>query len=206
MKGFLLAMSLLFAVPCAAAVTPEEAKALVQSTADNVTERVRTEREVLRADRSRLYGLVNELVVPHFDFERIARWVLGKHWPTANAQQRQRFTDEFKKLMVRTYATVLLEYVDQEIRYLPLNADPNAERITVRTEITAPGGGAPLPVNYRLHARDNGWKVYDISVDGISLLSTYRSSFAADIQRLGLDGLITQLAHKDTLGVQVQKK
>lgn len=204
MRGFFSVIGLLFAVPCAALVTPEDAKTLVQSTADKVIERVQSERAVLQSDRSRLYGLVDELIVPHFDFGRIARWVLGKHWRGANTEQRQRFAGEFKKLLVRTYATVLLEYAEQEIRYLPLHAESNAERVTVRTEISKPGGGAPLPVNYRLHAKDDRWKVYDISVDGISLLSTYRSTFASDIQRLGLDGLIGQLAQKDPLPVETK--
>jgi phospholipid transport system substrate-binding protein len=177
--------------------TPSDAKQLVQSTADQVLARVRTERETLRVDRARLYGLVNELIIPHFDFRRISRWVLGKHWRGATPEQKQRFTEEFQKLLTRTYATVLLEYVDQEIRYLPVKAAPSADKVTVRSEITRPGAGVPIPVNYHMHSKDDAWKVYDISVDGVSLLSTYRSSFGPEVRKYGLDGLISRLEAKE---------
>lgn len=178
-----------------AVARPSDAKELIQSTADKVIVRVKSERDTLRADRARLYGLVNDLLIPHFDFRRISRWVLGKHWRNASEDQRQRFSEGFQKRLVRTYATVLLEYVDQDIRYFPVNADPAAIKVTVRTEIKQPGGGVPIPVNYKMHAKDNGWKVYDISVDGVSLLSTYRSTFKTDIRKYGLDNVIDRL-HK----------
>src|SRR5919106_5168107 len=122
--GFILFLVLLAFTAPTAITAPSDAKALVQSTSDSVIALVKSERDLLRTDRTSLYGLVNELIVPHFDFQRISRWVLGKYWRSADADQRQRFVAQFRKLMVRTYATVLLEYADQEIRYFPVAAEP----------------------------------------------------------------------------------
>lgn len=195
--GFILFLVLLTFTAPTAITAPSDAKALVQSTSDSVIARVKSERDLLRTDRTSLYGLVNELIVPHFDFQRISRWVLGKYWRSADADQRQRFVAQFRKLMVRTYATVLLEYADQEIRYFPVAAEPTATRVIVKTEITQPASNIPLPVNYRMHSADNGWKVYDVTIEGVSLLATYRSTFATEIRTKGLDALISSLVQKN---------
>jgi phospholipid transport system substrate-binding protein len=186
-----LAIGLFASAGAAAASAPEE---VVRETTDRVLERVRADEAALKADTSRLYGLVNELIIPHFDFEAASRLVLGKHWRTATDEQRARFVDAFKKLLVRTYANALFQYVDEEIVFKPTVAD--GDQVWVKTEVTQQGAH-PIPVNYRMHQRNGEWKAIDVFVDGISLVVTYRGDFGSRVHQSGLDGLITDLEAKN---------
>lgn len=169
---------------------------LVESTASLVLGKLKEQRELLQKEPTRIYGLVNEYIVPHFDFERMSSWVLGKYWRRATPEQKARFTEEFKTLLVRTYASSLLEYVDQDITYLPLRGNPASGEVTVRSEIQQPGG-FPIPVTYDLYKPDGAWKVYDVAIDNVSLVANYRTSFARKIRQDGLDALISQLAERN---------
>ena len=181
----------------AAGAVARDAQELVRTTADKVIARVKQDKAALRAEPLKLHALVDELIIPHFDFVRMSQWVLGKHWRAANQNQQTQFVEQFKKLLVRTYATTLLEYSDKEIRYLPLREEADGKTVTVKTEV-AQSSGTIVPINYRMHVKDNGWKVYDVSVDGVSLVSTYRSSFNSEIRKCGIEGLIKDLAAKNT--------
>jgi len=185
----------------AAAVVARDAQELVRTTADKVIARVKKDKPALRAEPLKLHALVDELIIPHFDFVRMAQWVLGKNWRTANQSQQTQFVEEFKKLLVRTYAMALLEYSDREIRYLPLRQEADGKTVTVKTEV-AQNGSQIVPINYRMHVKDNDWKVYDVSVDGISIVSTYRSSFNAEIRKSGIEGLIKDLVTKNSRKVK----
>ncbi|MDZ7662265.1 ABC transporter substrate-binding protein [Thiohalophilus sp.] len=147
--------------------------------------------------------LVSEIVLPHFDFVRMAGWVLGKHWRTASSEQKLRFVRAFRQMLVRTYAVALLEYRGQRIEYLPLRADPAAGEVTVRTRVLQPGR-APVAFNYTLWERDGQWQVYDLSVDGISLVASFRTSYAAEIRERGLDALIARLEQHNLKGEALQ--
>lgn len=182
------------AVSCATAAP--SAEEVVKSTANQVLAKLRSEREMLRQKPTALYQLVNELIIPHFDFRRMSQWVLGRYWRTASETQRSEFIDQFRTLLVRTYATALLEYSDQDIRYLPVQAPPGAKTVTVKTQVDRPGG-APIPINYSMHNKDGDWKVFDVAVDGVSLVSTYRSTFGTQIRQDGLDALIKALAARN---------
>ncbi len=182
--------------PVAGALPARDAEVLVKETADTVIARVKSERDLLRRDSGRLHRLVDELIIPHFDFARMSQWVLGKHWRAANPAQRARFISEFRLLLIKTYATALLEYADREFRYYPARAIANTDILTIRSDIAQPGSGV-IPISYRMHVQDNRWKVYDVSVDGVSLVATYRASFASEVRKSGIDGLITSLAAKN---------
>lgn len=189
-SAFLLAL-MLFSHCLVAEEHP--ARRLVMETTERVLERLRQEQEALQADGDRIYPLVEELILPHFDFRRMSAWVLGKHWRSASAEQRERFTREFQTLLVRTYAGALLEYNEQEIVYLPFRAAADDRRVRVKTEIMQPGG-VNIPLYYSLYRNDKGeWKVYDINIDGISLVTNYRSSFASQISREGIENLLNDL-------------
>jgi phospholipid transport system substrate-binding protein len=175
---------------------PEAARQLVEDTTYRLLKVLENERERLKREPGRIYYLVNGILLPHFDFRQIARWVLGKYWRTATGGQRERFTEEFRTLMVRTYATALLEYTDQKVRVLPIPPGGDTDRVTVRTEVRQPGGGPPLDISYVMYARDGIWKVYDVVIDGISLVSNYRTAFSTQIEREGLEKLITRLAER----------
>lgn len=171
------------------------AEDVVRSTADEVIAKVRAGGGA-KIDQTRLNGLIDEMVVPHFDFLRMSRWVLGKHWRRADDGQQTQFVDEFRKLLVRTYAQALAEYTGDQITYHPVQAASDADRVMVKTEIERPSG-ASIPITYRMHNKDATWKVYDVAVDGVSLVSTYRGSFANEIKKNGLDSLINDLAARN---------
>jgi phospholipid transport system substrate-binding protein len=178
------------------AAVPRDPSELIKTTAEEVRARVAVERDTLRTDRERLHQLVDELILPHFDFDQMSQRVLGQHWRGANSTQRERFIDEFRKLLIRTYALALLEYVDREIRYFPVRAEPGARKVTVKTEIDRPGGAA-MAISYRLHITGDAWKVSDIAVDGVSLVNTYQAAFRSEVRKGGIDGLIDSLMAKN---------
>ena len=180
----------------AATATAASPQDVVQNASDRMIAALKAEREVIKADPARLYPLVEEIVLPHFDFERMSRWVLGKHWRTASDSQKAAFVNEFRALLVRTYATAMAEYRDQEIFYLPFKAGSAADDATVRSEIRAPGA-PPIPVSYNLYLTNNQWKVYDVVIDGVSMVANYRSTFSHEIRQGGLDGLITKLVTRN---------
>jgi len=155
----------------------------------------------IKEDNSIAYSLVEDIVLPHIDFRRVGQIVLGKYWRRANAEQRDRFVNEFRSFLVRTYVTAMIEFSDQivshanNVRYLPFrNTDP--EDVTVRMEIRL-ADRPPVSVNYSLYLKNANWLIYDLSVEGISLATTYRSSFASEIRRGGIDKLIDKLAARN---------
>ncbi len=176
-----------------AAQAPQE---LVRDTSDKIIKRVQAERAQLEEDPSRLYAMVDEMVLPHFDFERMSQWVLGKYWRTASPPQREQFVSEFRNLLVRTYAKSLFEYRDNRIDYLPLRAPAEATEVTVRTEVEQPGS-FPVPIDYDLHLKNGAWKVYNVTVDGVSLVTNYRTTFSNQIRQDGLDKLIATLSERN---------
>ncbi len=183
---------------------PSEALELVQQTTNSVLDIVRAQPDLFRNDPAKAYALAEEIVLPHFDFERMSSWVLGKHWRTATPEQQTQFVQGFRNLLVRTYSTALREYspedikerLDRDITYLPLLAAGDATDVTVKTQIQRPSG-PPIAVNYNLYEKNGEWKVYDITVEGISLVTNYRNSFANEIRRDGLDALIAKLAARN---------
>ncbi|MDX1606821.1 MAG: ABC transporter substrate-binding protein [Candidatus Competibacterales bacterium] len=180
----------------AQAAKPEAALEMVRDTAQQMLEALEANKAELEQDTSRLYELVREIVLPHFDFTTIARWVMGRHWRTASAEQRQAFTEAFRTLLVRTYAKALLEYSDQTLVYQPLQAPADTEEVTVRSEIRRSSGPA-IPIHYELHYRDGAWKVYDVAIDGVSLVTNYRSSLGSQIDREGIDSVIQRLRERN---------
>jgi phospholipid transport system substrate-binding protein len=190
---------LCFSSPPALA-TAHPAEDVVKATAERVIARLKADRELLRQQPERIYDLVHELIIPHFDFPSMSKWVLGRSWPNATDEQRTRFVQEFQTLLIRTYAKALLEYSDQEIKYFPVNADPNSNLVVVRTEIKQ-SGAQTIPINYSMHVSGGEWKVVDVSINGVSLVSTYRGSFASEIRKSGMESLINKLAERNTQAV-----
>lgn len=174
----------------------DAARDLVIKTSQQVINAIQKESDPEQRSPEYLYKLLNEIVVPHFDFDTMAKWVLARNWKDLDDQQRKRFVDEFRTLLVRTYAVSLGHYQDQKIRYLPLHAPADATDITVQTEVQQ--AGAPvIPIDYRMHLKANEWKVYDVSIDGISLLLNYRTSFASELRQDGIDNLIQRLSQRN---------
>ena len=194
MKMITRLLPLLLAFIATPTLAGHPAEELVHDTTEKVLERLKSDSEKLMADANLIYPLVEDLVLPHFDFAKMSQWVLGKSWRKADKDQRAQFTVEFRTLLVRTYAKALLEYTDQSMRYLPFHAEEGAKRVTVKTEIVQQGGPA-IPLHYSMYRNKAGeWKVYDIKVDGVSLVLNYRSSFYTEIRASGIPGLLKKMA------------
>ena len=173
------------------------AQNLVMQVTSSVIEVLDSERELLDDNPERVYELADRMVLPYFDFERMARRVLGKRWKKATAEQRTRFVSAFRTLLVRTYSIVLSEYRGQTLTYLdPLPRKKETEVvIPVDVELT---GAQPVRVAYAMHGSGSDWKVFDVAVDGVSLVTNYRSSFRSEIARHGIDGLIARIEARNS--------
>ena len=173
----------------------QSAVKLLMDTNEALFAEVDRQREAIAADPSVARAVVRELLTPHMDLERTSRWVLGKFWRKATDDQKGRFIQEFRTLLVRTYATAVTEFSGVDLVYHPVDAADDADDITVKTEIT--DKHQAIFIVYRLHLNDDGWKVYDVTVNGVSLVTTYRSTFSRLVRNDGMDGLIQRLAEKN---------
>lgn len=177
----------------------DEATALVKRTSERMLSTLQARRAEVDRNPSLIYGMVDSIVAPHFDFERITQGAVGQYWRQASPNQQKALVDAFKQVLIRTYARSLLNYSGQEIRYLPVRPGSRDSTVTVSTEVQD-SGGPPVPVDYRLYNNSGRWKVYDVVIDNASLVGNYRSSFAAEVRRGGIDGLIAKLGDMNTKG------
>lgn len=177
----------------------DEATALVKRTSERMLSTLQARRAEVDRNPSLIYGMVDSIVAPHFDFERITQGAVGQYWRQASPSQQRALVDAFKQVLIRTYARSLLNYSGQEIRYLPVRPGSRDSTVTVSTEVQDAGGPA-VPVDYRLYNNSGRWKVYDVVIDNASLVGNYRSSFAAEVRRGGIDGLIAKLGDMNSKG------
>lgn len=170
---------------------------LVRETTDELLAEFTENRDALEQDKERLYELVNEIVVPHFDIQRMARYVLGQHWGDATDEQKEKFVKEFKTQLLRTYATALFEYTgDLDIQYKPFRHEEGDKRAVVKTEVPR-SDGPSVPVEYRMILNDDEWQVYDVVIENISTVQNYRAQYGTAINSQGMSGLITALQEKN---------
>ncbi len=196
----LLAISLALASASAtatAAPDPREAQELVEQSTGEMLEVLRAEAADGQVDLEAVRARLNELVLPHMDFVTMTKLAVGRHWLEAEREQKRALVVEFRELLVRTYTRALREYNDEKLEFLPLQEGPQADRVIVRSQVVPSGGGAKIPVEYGLRYRDGEWQVYNITVDGVSLVTTYRSSFSDIASREGIAGLIEHLRRKN---------
>lgn len=186
---------LLLGASLASPAAADDAQSIVRETTEKVLEALRSEGDTLKDDPKRLHAIIEQLILPHFDFRQMSQWVLGPHWRNASAEQRDAFVEQFEALLVRTYSSALVDYRNQRVNYLPAR-ERSADEVTVRAIINQ-GGGPTIPIAYEMYRSDTGWKVYDVAIDGVSLVINYRSSFGHEIRRNGIDGLIQRLASKN---------
>lgn len=184
----------------AQAPATETPDALVKSVTEEVLEIVRKDKDIQSGNTKKAIELVEVKVLPHFNFVRMTQLAMARDWRQATPAQQKTITDEFRILLVRTYSKALTEYRNQSIDYRPLKMQPTDTDVKVHTNIKQPGG-KPVELDYYLEKRDgNGWKVYDIEVGGISLVTNYRESFAQEVRNGGIDGLIKSLQSKNKSG------
>ncbi len=165
---------------------------LVRQVTSSIVEELTSRRESLRNDPQGVYELVDRLVLPHFDFERMSRRVLGKRWKQASPEQRQRFVSAFRSMLVRTYATVLNEYRGQTLTWLDPVPRKKDDEIAIPLDVEL-DGRRTVRIVYAMHEGGEEWKVFDVAVDGVSLVTNYRASFRSKIARHGIEGLIASL-------------
>jgi phospholipid transport system substrate-binding protein len=181
-------------IPAAAAATSttQTPSDIIQSAAQLTLNEMQSNRDRYRKDPSKVRPLVDKYLLPHFDTEYAARLVLGQYWRTANQEQRKRFIDAFYHSLLKAYGSALAELTPDRLKVFPTTVDPSADHATVRTEVTGYNADR-IAMNYSMHKTPEGWKVYDVNVEGISYIKSYREDFGAQIQQLGLDSLITHL-------------
>jgi phospholipid transport system substrate-binding protein len=173
---------------------------LVRSVTAEVLTIIRQDSVMHAGNSANIVALVEERIVPHFDFPRMTRLAAGRNWRLATETQQQALTAEFRTLLVRTYSSALSGYRDEVINYKPMRAPAGATEVTVKSEVKQ--GGAPsMTVDYDMEKTAAGWKVYDIQIGGISLVTTYRDTFASRVRDGGIDGLIKALGDKNKLPV-----
>jgi phospholipid transport system substrate-binding protein len=170
---------------------------LIRNTVDEVTAIIKRDKDIQAGDQKKILALVDAKVLPHFDFTRMTQLAVGKYWRTATPEQKQALVAEFRNMLVRTYTKVFTVYRDQTIEVKPykLAADDETEA-TVKTLIFKPGS-QPIPVDYELKKAADGWKAFDISIEGVSMVMSYRGTFTTQIQESGIDGLIKTLTDKN---------
>lgn len=170
---------------------------LIRNTVDEVTAVIKQDKDIQAGDRKKIQALVDAKVLPHFDFGRMTQLAVGRYWRTASPEQKQALVTEFRNMLVRTYTKVFTVYRDQTIEVKPYKlAVEDETEATVKTLIHKPGS-QPIPVDYELKKAADGWKAFDISIEGVSMVMSYRGTFATQIQENGIDGLIKTLADKN---------
>lgn len=186
----------LFVAPAATPAEPSDAEALVKNVTEEVLSILRKDKDIQSGNRQGAIALIENKVAPHFDFARMTSLAVGKAWQRADAGQREALTAEFRTLLVRTYAVALTAYRDQTVSFKPVDRASGNDEVTVRSQINKPGS-QPIPLDYSLSRGENGWKVFDVAVANVSLVTNYRGSFATTVEQGGVDGLLKSLQEKN---------
>jgi phospholipid transport system substrate-binding protein len=199
--AFLLALlcaQLLFIEAAAAQGNDLKPDELVKQVTDDVLAAVKSDKQLAAGDKQKALKLAEEKILPHVDFQEATRLAVGRAWQQANAEQKKKLVDEFRRMLVRTYSGAIQAYQGQTMKVQPLRMKPDDTDVTVHNQYVRAGGGKPVQLDYQMHKTDQGWKIYDIVVEGVSLVLTYRSEFDSVVKQQGIDGLIKRLADKNT--------
>jgi phospholipid transport system substrate-binding protein len=183
----------------AAAASAQELVApdvLVKTVTMDVVDLITKDKEIKSGSRAKLIQVIEGKVLPHFNFTAMTALAMGQNWAKANPEQKKRLTEEFKTLLVRTYASALSAYSEQKFDFRPLRAKANDTDVTVSVRVLQPGA-QPVPIDYSMEKTGSGWKVYDVNVGGVSLVANYRTEFANTVRSSGIDGLIKDLQKKN---------
>lgn len=193
-----LALGLLASLAQARAANPPSPEVVVEDTANLVFSVLRENRERIDSDDEFIYGLVDKCILPLIDFEAMSKLVLGPNWRAATPEQRTRFVNAFRDMLVRTYTTQLVEHIDKRIVVMPGRRPADETIATVNTEIVVGQGKPNVPVSYSMRYIDGRWRVYDLVIEGLSFVKNFRTSFETEIREKGLDALIARLADGNT--------
>jgi phospholipid transport system substrate-binding protein len=173
-------------------------EALVKKITADVMEAIKSDKQLAAGDKQRALKLAEEKILPHVDFEEATRLAVGRGWAQANPEQKKKLVQEFRNMLVRTYSNAISAYEGQQMKVMPVRMKPGDTEATVHNQFVRPGAPKPVLVDYSMRKTEQGWKIYDIVVEGVSLVLTYRSDFDAVVKQEGVDGLIKRLAQKNT--------
>lgn len=195
MRSLCISLALVLMLPLARAqeIAPD---ALMKRVTEEVIAAIWADKDIQAGDAGKIAALVEAKIVPHFDFRRTTQIAMGAAWRLASREQQEQLTAEFTKLLLRTYSGALAGYRNQAIEFRPLRARPDDAEVTVRSQVRQPGT-EPIAIEYDLAKTESGWKVFDVRVAGISLVATYRTSFAEVVRNHGIEGLISALSSKN---------
>ena len=178
------------------ALAQEAPDAMVRKNTNEILAAIKADKELAAGNQKKIEKLADEKVLPFFNFVRMTQLAVGRNWRDANDAQKKLLIDEFRTLLVRTYSTSLTQFRNQTIDVKPLKVAPADTEIVVKTQVNQPGG-QPIPIEYIMEKSGDSWKVYDVLIDGVSLVTNYRSSFNTEIQKSGIDGLIKSLSERN---------
>jgi len=187
------ALALMTVATQAQALAPD---ALARNTTNEVLNILKQDKELRNGNSRKILALVEQKILPNFDFRQMTQLAVGRNWSKASPEQQQRLVEEFKTLLVRTYSASLTSVLDYKIDFLPLRMAPGASEVTVNT-VVSKSGAPPLPIDYRMEKQDNSWKVFDVLVEGVSLVTVYRNSFNTEVRKGGIDGLVATLSRRN---------
>jgi phospholipid transport system substrate-binding protein len=188
--------TLLFSALLPASAQDVAPDALVKTVTLEVVDLIAKDKEIRSGSRAKLVEVIEAIVLPHFNFNSMTALAMGQGWGKATPEQKKRLTEEFKTLLVRTYASALAAYSEQKFDFRPLRAKPNDTDVTVNVRVLQPGA-QPVTIDYSMEKTASGWKVYDVMVGGVSLVANYRTEFANTVRASGVDGLIKELHAKN---------
>jgi len=193
----LLLFAFLITAFCGLARAQEAPDALIRRVSQEVMDIARNDPAIQAGDRRRIYALVQSRIIPHLDFQRGTALTVGRNWRQATPEQRQKLAQEFRDLLLHTYAGAMSQVKDQTMTFRPVRMDPSDTDVEVHSEVRMPRRPEPVEVSYRLHKSPSGWKIYDVNVMGAWLSETYRTTFTSEINKGGIDGLIRTLEEKN---------
>jgi len=179
--------------------------ALARSVTDEVLAVIRADKDIQSGNQKKVIDLVESKVLPHFSFPRMTQLAMGRNWRVATPEQQKRLITEFRALLVRTYTTAFTQYKNQTIDYKPVRMAAGDTDVVVQSQIKQQSG-PPIAVDYSMEKTDNGWKVYNLKIEGVSLIENYRNTFNSEVQKHGVDGLINTLSERNSKSSQVTQK
>jgi phospholipid transport system substrate-binding protein len=196
LKQLIAMAAMAFAFSVHAAPADEAPDVLVKRISNDVIDTAKADKGIQAGDQKRVMDLVETKILPYVDFERMTSLAAGKYWRNATPDQKTQLSNQFRTLLIFTYAGALSQIKNETVEFKPLRADPSDTDVEVRSQVNMTRG-EPVPLNYRVEKTATGWKIYDINVLGAWLVETYKSSFASEIEKNGIDGLIKTLTEKN---------
>ncbi len=187
----------------AAEIVPPDV--LAKNTTNEVLRIVKQDKDIKSGNNKKILDLVEQIILPNFDFRQMTQLAVGKNWGKATPEQQENLVNEFRTMLVRTYSASLSSVADYRVEFKPFKLAPGASDVTVNTEVSKPGA-PPIPIDYRMEKKDAGWKVYDVLVDNVSMVTVYRNSFNSEVRKGGVEGLLAALSRRNQPAASGAKK